>query len=107
MPHTWDLPGTVAPDDEEVQTAMATLDSLTVNQKRTLILNAVRAAFALKRTGDVGHATRYAHNLLATAQLRGIPAYAKALRDHASRPHTPGAGLDIDEVLARLAGEGA
>ncbi len=103
MTHTFDLPGHPAHDDPEVVRLMATVDTLTDGERRTLILNGVRYALAHRRTGDVAHLTEWRKNMLGTLHLRGIPAYVEAVR----RPVPPrtGPGLDIGEVLASLGRE--
>jgi hypothetical protein len=88
-------------DDPAVQAAMKIVDGLKPAEQREIIRSAYRAAVATRRTGEPGHVTAFARNLVATVQLRGIPAYAEAL-EVSRTPRPCGPSLDIDEVLNRL-----
>lgn len=91
----------VSHDDPAVERAMETIDGLKSSEQRELLRSSYRAVLAFERTKDVDHLTDFAKNLLATVRLRGIPAYAEALRK-ARGPRKSGEALNVEEVLNRL-----
>ncbi|GGP84358.1 hypothetical protein GCM10010140_11790 [Streptosporangium pseudovulgare] len=96
-------PGYVAPDDPAVQRAMEVIDGLHPSEQRELIRSSYRAALAYRRTGDIDHLERFADNFLETVHLRGMPAYAEALKRPPRGPRGREGTLDVEEVLNRLA----
>ncbi|MCT9929575.1 hypothetical protein N5079_05000 [Planotetraspora sp. A-T 1434] len=101
MKHEFLSPGSVSYDDPAVERAMETIDGLRLSEQRALLRNSYRAALAFERTNDVDHLVAFAKNLLATVHLRGIPAYAEALRNTSGSAES-GESLDVEEVLNRL-----
>ncbi|WP_336213306.1 hypothetical protein [Nonomuraea sp. LPB2021202275-12-8] len=94
--------GSVPHDDPAVGRAMATIDGLQPAEQRELLRSTYRATLAFQRTKDIDHLVHFANNLLATIRLRGIPAYAEAIRSAPKDQAESGGSLDIDEVLNRL-----
>ncbi|MEV7013167.1 hypothetical protein [Streptosporangium sp. NPDC051022] len=95
-------PGFVSHDDPAVERAMETIDGLRPSEQRELLRSSYRAVLAFERTKNIDHLTDFAKNLLATVHLRGIPAYAEALKNAPEGPRGSGEALDVEEVLNRL-----
>jgi hypothetical protein len=102
MKDEFTLPGSVSRDDPAVRRAMETIDGLRPSEHRELLCSSYRAALAFDRTRDIDHLVNFAKNLIATVHLRGIPAYAEALRKSSEGSRSSGETVDLEEVLNRL-----
>ncbi|MFD8564675.1 hypothetical protein ACFV1N_46055 [Streptosporangium canum] len=88
----------------EFTAAMAIVDGLRRGELRAITLSAVRAALSAERTGDAEHLVQFGRDLLATVQLRSIPAHVRTLEIARAAPAESGDAVDITTVLARLIG---